>query len=131
MTSAKVTVTKEVAEAIQTYLSDFPGKRTDEEMRGILVAEHCGQDWRNYETGQYIALNNITTFELMNALVNGYTVEKSPEDKVREYYDRCHANLKEAEINGRTHRASNFDGQATGVSITLDILGIKISGVNA
>lgn len=55
----------------------------------------------------------------------------TPEEKVRAYYERCLASRDYADAGNRTHTATNFDGQAIGASITLDILGISVKGVNA
>lgn len=61
------------------------------------------------------------------ALVNGYTVEKSPEVNVREYYDRYFFGKH---TDGGYHDGYE-DGVADAIQETLNILGIKIEGVNA
>lgn len=53
------------------------------------------------------------------------------EEKIREYYARCQTTATIAEYNGNEVRAQHYSGMAIGASITLDILGIKIEGVNA
>lgn len=56
---------------------------------------------------------------LMSALVNGYTVEQTPEEKVHEYYDSL-------------NEQDGFESaEQDGILTTLDLLGIKIEGVNA
>lgn len=123
----KVKVTKEVAEAIEAYLNDFTSIRTTEEKKSVLVAEHCGQDWTKYEVGQYAALNNITTYELMTIMVNGYEVEKSAEEVVAEEHNRLtHAAALEHDCDMRDF----FKRKAEGIRYALDTLGIKIEGVN-
>lgn len=52
---------------------------------------------------------------LLVAITHGYTVEQSPEEKVREYYEQDETNAY----------------QETAIRQTLDLLGIKITGVNA
>lgn len=59
--------------------------------------------------------------ELLSALVNGYTIEQTPEEKVREYY----------EDRRLSHAGSIADYQADAVKETLNLLGIKIEGINA
>ena len=59
---------------------------------------------------------------LMQALVNGYTVERTPEDGVRKFYLR---------MKLESMRNEDYDGQLYAVEKTLDLLGIKIEGVNA
>lgn len=72
-----VEVSEDVAEAIEAYMDMITRQmgRTDEVGKGIFVAEHCQQDWRLYEDGQYAALNNISTYDLMRVLVLGYIVK--------------------------------------------------------
>jgi hypothetical protein len=62
---------------------------------------------------------------LMSALVNGYVVEKSAEELVREAYD----NIRKEYVD-RPH-SWYYDGRADGIIFTLHTLGIKIEGVNA
>lgn len=57
---------------------------------------------------------------LMSALVNGYEVEKSPEDKVREYYDK----FSEPDV-GRFVESEQYV-----IAKTLNLLGITIEGIN-
>jgi uncharacterized protein (UPF0297 family) len=61
--------------------------------------------------------------KLLNALVNGYEIEKSPEEKVREYYESLDKRPLCSEAYG-WH-------EAKAIKKTLDLLGIKIPGVNA
>jgi hypothetical protein len=58
--------------------------------------------------------------ELMEALICGYEVEGSQENMIREYYD----GLLEYAPNEYTQ------GTVAGVLDTLNILGIKVAGVN-
>lgn len=60
-----------------------------------------------------------TPDDLMQALVNGYEVEKTPEEMVREFYE----SLNTSEVWEPKKR--------DGVEQTLNILGIKIGGINA
>lgn len=127
MNNANVMVTKEVAEAIEELrgegMSDFNIMR---HAHGAVVSPTylTLKRWAFEDGGGSPDL-------LMQALVNGYEVEKSPEEKVREYYDRCRDNARIADNNERYDQAEYLNSQAIGVSITLDILGIKIEGVNA
>lgn len=135
MNNAKVTVTMEVAEAIEVLRSSVGGHNLNE--YGIITylgdeAQRRAYPELNVLYSHYLGEGAIGfPLDLMQALVNGYTVEKSPEDKVREYYDRCHANMRLCYATNRVNDAHLNNGQAIGASITLDILGIKIEGVNA
>lgn len=127
MNNAKVMVTKEVAEAIEELRKD--GISNFHIMR--LAYEAVVNP--TYLTIRHWSFNGGggSPDLLIQALVNGYTVEKSPEEKVREYYDRCRNNATIADYNGRSCQAEYLNAQSIGASITLDILGIKIEGVNA
>jgi hypothetical protein len=59
--------------------------------------------------------------ELMNALVNGYEIEKTPEEKIKEYYD------------SHLHRGfgnSYSNGVLTSVNVVLNFLNKTIEGIN-
>lgn len=58
---------------------------------------------------------------LLLALVNGYEVEETPEDKLRHYYNELQHQMP------NSHAAQSADT----VIVVLNILGIKIEGVNA
>ncbi|NUJ16264.1 DUF1642 domain-containing protein [Bacillus glycinifermentans] len=93
----KPVITKEQAELFEKLREVY----TDEE----LVARYIDNELDLFDLG-------FTDF--LAALINGYEVEKTPEDKVREYF----VNLSES-----------CDRRA--VISTLNLLGIKIEGVNA
>lgn len=127
--NAKVTVTKEVAEAIEDVRELF----SDTAIIAIIENDRgntaYGTKMSTLVRFARQAEGNIDL--IMRALVLGYTVEKSPEEKVREYYDRCRAKHAEVVKCDLTNAAKHWSGQMVGASITLDILGIKIEGVNA
>lgn len=72
--------------------------------------------------------------KLMSALINGYEVERTPEERLLEHYD--------LQLDFKYEALEAFDGEYGGVSVgeyeahingiyrTLDILGIKIEGIN-
>ncbi|NYV67625.1 hypothetical protein HYI36_20310 [Bacillus sp. Gen3] len=117
----KVTLTKEQAEAIEL------AKERDDIDRIVNAASSDKPGWY---AGKYVPLNSLTLETLMTALVNGYEVEKTPEEKVREYYE---------EIDSYRRQSKGFDSNASdefhrmcdAIRTTLDLLGIKIEGVNA
>ncbi len=60
---------------------------------------------------------------LLSALVNGYIIEKSPEEKLREIYDRA--------IRWGNVADSSYDrGVYSGIKVALDILDVTIEGIN-
>ncbi|WP_077736238.1 DUF1642 domain-containing protein [Bacillus sonorensis] len=101
----KPVITKEQAEAIQ-FLRSGGNDWTEDD----ILEHHVANRWFN----EYAPLNNLYTIVLAAALINGYEVEKTPEEKVREYF---------------VDLAESCDRRA--VISTLNLLGIKIEGVNA
>lgn len=110
----KVKLPREVAEAIESLRSmDFKLTNWD-----IVYA------FANSKSGEYPALIEFANKEFdtfLQALVNGYEVDESPEDKLREYYNFCKMScVGETEAN-----------IMTAIERTLNLLNIKIEGVNA
>ncbi|WP_056683702.1 hypothetical protein [Cytobacillus solani] len=115
----KVTLPREVAEAIEMYLGEF-GKKT-------LLYTFCNPKTFGW-TPKYSAFHKLDLDTLMSALVNGYEIEKSPEEKVREYLnetERCRVNAD------TSSHYQFFRGRTEGVIVTLNLLGIQIEGINA
>jgi hypothetical protein len=109
----KVKLPKKVAENIE-FIKNF-AKWTDRE----IIAAKAKED--KPFNGAYEGLNECDFDTLISALINGYEVEKTPEDKVHEFF--------EAFTNDTD---DTFDaGVAYGISRTLNMLGIQIEGVNA
>ena len=105
----KPVITKEQVEAIQLLRSK------DNDWTDCDILEyHATSQWSN----EYTPLNSLYTDILAAALINGYEVEKTPEEKVREYYE-SHGGSPSAEERKAAIRE------------TLYKLGIKIEGVNA
>lgn len=68
---------------------------------------------------------------LAAALVNGYEVEKTPEEKLREYFEETKRTRDERHLAGDTEGKRFHGGALVGICNTLELLGIKIEGVNA
>lgn len=117
-----VTVSKEVAEAIE-YLQKDVEYGFSEFMR---VKSQSG-----WTTSKASPLNKVEIKTLASALINGYQVEKSPEEQVREFYDKCRTNSEIAYEQGEYRQSEYLNGQVNGISLTLQMLGIKIKGVNS
>ncbi|WGD77715.1 hypothetical protein P5643_13950 [Bacillus subtilis] len=117
----KPTITKEQAKAIESCAMNCGDTYKERLIRGH--ADDSG-DW----SGEYAPLNDLDIMTLAAALVNGYEVEKTPEEKVREYFeslwsDYCNSDDPFIEVACESARAA--------VNETLNLLGIKIEGVNA
>lgn len=126
----KVTLPREVAEvlgAVKTAYSLFniieslryygKGRKSMSDSRLEKLHDWCGED----ETTEREDL-------IITALVNGYEVEKSPEDKLREYFDSNNWIGEDELVPTERQRML---GRRQGVMKTLNILGIKIEGINA
>ncbi|MGD7032721.1 hypothetical protein ACPZJV_16420 [Bacillus velezensis] len=109
----KPTITKEQAEAL-----DAQKFANYEEY--ILIAA-CSGEFEGTSIGE------LDIMTLAAALVNGYEVEATPEEKVREFY-------KDFEVDPQTFPAEthfrNKECQRV-IKSTLNLLGIKVEGVNA
>jgi len=103
----KPVITTEQADSIEAFLE----VGTKEEL--LTAKVHCC-----HFGDEYSGINTIDIMTIAAALINGYEVEKTPEEKVREYY----------ESYGGSPSAMEWK---EAVQDTLDLLGIKIEGVNA
>jgi Protein of unknown function (DUF1642) len=114
---ARVALPREVAEAIE--------KLREKGLTNYGFMNHAINLDRNCAETRIISgwldENFHANFEvLMIALVNGYEIEKSPEEKVREFFESC-----------RQFDSTYYYGAKYGIITTLNILDIKIPGVNA
>jgi hypothetical protein len=119
---ARVTLPREVAEAIEDLRNK--GWRNTYLMRIPFTSSVSGT---SSDIIRQYAVDNLETY--MSALVNGYEIEKSPEDKVREYYEEMREVFKST-IDG-SYDEEYLRGIMHGVVKTLNLLGIKVPGVNA
>lgn len=112
----KPEITKEQAGAI-TYLRGLG--RDDEYIlskRGVYV-RRCA------------VLNDLSRVSLAAALINGYEIVMTPEEKVRAYYEYNYAEHEKSKpFSDEDYYTA---GVSNGIRQTLDHLGIKIEGVNA
>ena len=123
MANEKVTVSKEVAEAIETLRSNVGGHNLNE--YGIITyldndAQRRAYPELNVLYSYYLSGSaNGYPVDLMKALINGYEVEKTPEEIIKENYEE----LCDYDDLDRACKDS--------FRFVLDTLGIKIEGVNA
>jgi hypothetical protein len=116
-------LTKEQAEAIQT-LNRLSGGKDD-----VLKQKALGRVW-----GRDLAcIDSLSLDELARSLYVGYEVEKTQEEKeaeIRERYDDLKSIYRIYMGNERFEEATELIGRQRGIRDTLDMLGIKIEGVN-
>jgi hypothetical protein len=111
-------ISREVAEAIESWLEEYGD-------RDALIAWHVeGIAYKSWTAGCRV-LNDVSVAEMSRYLFIGYTVEQTPEEKVREYYENA-KQCADIYANGEGFRV-----EAEAIIKTLDLLGIKIGGVNA
>ncbi|WP_226570338.1 DUF1642 domain-containing protein [Bacillus stratosphericus] len=120
----KPEIMKEQAEAIE-----FLRKHYDDSTIIAMYAE----DTIGYVHQTYgHDCGSVYGLDLLNfaaALINGYEIEKTPEEKVREYYAFNHD--ERCKVLTASPRGQYTSGVADGIRKTLDLLGVKIEGVNA
>ncbi|ASB90497.1 hypothetical protein [Bacillus sonorensis] len=114
----KPVITKEQAEAFEKLREQY----TDEE----IVIKYIESELDLFDSG-CACLYDLGFTDFLAALINGYEVEKTPEEKVREYYEK---------LCDGYDRAQFYEDQGKyllmkrAVRRTLGALGIKISGIN-
>ncbi|MCY9052514.1 hypothetical protein MOE90_02250 [Bacillus spizizenii] len=114
------TITKEQADAL-LHLYSAGWTKSD------VIEYHATGEWLEH----CYSLNDLDTLTLAAALVNGYEVEKTPEEKVREYYEGVKRTRDERYLAGDIEGKRFHAGALVGICNTLGLLGIKIEGVNA
>lgn len=109
----------EVARAIADFIVDkkYVGGMTDDAARACLVTAHITGYGEFSEVGKYAILRDVPNDRIMGAMIRGYDVEKTPEEKVRGYYRGI------SDFSDKHPRAV--------VREVLDLLDIKMPGVNA
>ena len=116
----KINLPKEVAEAIEDF------RRTQSLNRYILSKAYINDMDDNANERVKVVhkfCSENSNFEMfLQALVNGYEIEQTPEEKLRELYKKW----TEQHETGVIDRQDEISGMVQ----TLSILGITIEGVN-
>ena len=120
--SEKVKLPVEVAEAIEAH-------RKCHHDNAIIISQsfEVKDNGAHRNSIRDFASDNFDTF--LQALVNGYEVEETPEDKVREYFKQLNDDHG-VWSNGHKSSSSPYGYELTGCVRTLNLLGINIKGVN-
>ena len=105
----KPVITKEQAEAFEKLREQY----TDEE----IVIKYIESELDLFDSS-CACLYDLGFTDFLATLINEYEVEKTPEEKVRKYYESYGGSPSAME-------------RKEAVQDTLDLLGIKIEGVNA
>lgn len=129
--SEKVKLPREVAGAISFYEnSSTCSSRYNVMVVGFNVHDYCTTEDRIMQ--EYAKVNPDL---FAKAVLDGYEVEQTPEDNVREYFKTLERDLRTVKY----HRDSEVDlqhhamtkAEMNGIVGTLNHLNIKIEGVNA
>lgn len=127
----KVKLTKKQAEALDYLLClwESSNGNVSEYVFKKLVKEKLdiGHEWKS---DNFSEANTIPDKLFTRALLDGYEVEQTPEEKLREYYELSNFLRYDKEDLVPTVR-QRMIGEQMGVRKTLNILGIKVEGINA
>ncbi|MEI2356118.1 hypothetical protein [Mesobacillus zeae] len=118
--NAKITVPAEVAEALGLYVG-----ATKSKTEAFMSIRNDGDIYKQSSVIRSYFKSNIDG--ILEALVNGYTVEQTPEEKVREYWSKLMSDRYN--VNDE-HHLDKLSAEIHGIIKTLNLLGIKIEGVN-
>ncbi|NRG33932.1 hypothetical protein [Niallia circulans] len=127
MTNVKPTLPREVANAIESLRNE--GRGNFMIMRQVYEAVFT-EELLILKRYAFEGEHGGTPDILMSALINGYEVEQSPEDKLREYYADI-IDMRERKRGIDPTLSLYYTEKAVSVRRTLNILGITIDGINA
>lgn len=116
---------KNVAEAIEYF-------RNKENLNNSEIVWQVHQVDQNLKHGEVIrdyAADNYDDF--LRALVNGYEIEETPEDKVRDLVTKWRDTRREHGDNSQVVLYDKYGNLIYAAVTVLDLLNIKIEGVNA
>ncbi|SCY99219.1 MULTISPECIES: hypothetical protein [unclassified Lysinibacillus] len=103
----KVKISREVAEALQTVLPNG-------NISGCIEKHVRGWDYE-----PKLPLNKLSTEEFARCCLIGYEIEETPEEQLASVYQRNKGSL-----------ILTNEGLAEGIKFTLEMLNIKIKGIN-
>jgi hypothetical protein len=118
----KITIPHRVAEEIRTLRIGLGWTNEQVLNRQFLLEEECEA------IVNYIDESIENTHKYYLAVTQGYEVELTPEERVREYYEGLVKTICE-ELDMETKDCAK--AEAAGVRTTLRLLGIEMNGVNA
>ncbi len=123
----KVKVSREVAEVLNTLEKTKLSK--DAVLRNYATFLDEGVE-RKTNPCQTFVNDGISLLGLAEILVKGYEVEQTPAEKIKELFEKNLDMYDQAKENGLDEEAMFRDGRSDGILRTLEILNIKVPGVN-
>lgn len=127
-TGAKVKVSKEVVEAIEQL------RKTMDDDRILYATTSPIIDlgiFKRKEKPAVLTLREILPMKLATSLVNGYEIEKTPEEEITAEWERLSGVWRMACRYNDCGDMRVADAKQSGIKFALDALGIKYKGVNA
>lgn len=126
----KVIVTKEVAEAIEDVRK---AQYTNADIIADIINDrgHTAYGTLMPTLIEFSRQSESNIDVLMQALVNGYEIEKTAEDKLAGLYKGAKSSARMYAALDEWSNCKAEEGKAKGIQLALDTLGIKIEGVNA
>lgn len=109
-----VKVSREIAELISSEVIEYGGPENF-----LKVHSNINNQWK----GHLRALNEITIWEMAQALINGYEIEETPEERIKKVY----LLRKGDSINMDDTWSKAF---VRAIDFLLEELDIKIEGIN-
>ncbi|MDR4318734.1 Protein of uncharacterised function (DUF1642) [Niallia circulans] len=126
MTNVKPTLPREVANAIESLRNEG---RDNYSIIRIIFGTPKSQLETDIQSFAYEISGKKNVDLLMSALINGYEVEQSPEDKLREYYDKLSDEMNT--LPAASHSWLIRHAERDGIHKAIQILGITIDGINS
>lgn len=111
----KAILPRNVAQAIERIRERREGERTLFNYPNIALNAPRSEDYSIINT--YVNQNEDNFKNYFNALVNGYEIDKNPDEKVRDQY--------------HYYKSHDLHVSANAFEEVLNLLGIRIEGVNA
>lgn len=86
-----------------------------------IVSDHAQAAWE-----KDCPLNDLSLDTLIRALYIGYTIEQTVEEQLLELYEEAYNHAK------TSHETQDWwSGRMDGISTSLNIIGMKVKGINA
>lgn len=101
----------------------FDKKRSKKESIESIVEWHVN----GYIKHEFPNLNELSLMDLMEALVNGYEIEETSQEKLLKLYKDYTYRMKTSEM---AEVLNYYQGILKGIELTLEIKGEKIKGIN-
>jgi hypothetical protein len=128
----KVALPRAVAEAIENLRAQSFMDADLLDITNFLDDKYMPEDIPSnvrYPIGEYLSKDFESNFpKYASAIINGYIIEKTPEENVREYWDYLigarYAAASDEEL-------SHYESEIRATEKVLKLLEIKIEGVNA